>query len=82
MENYTHTQEYTFSAPHVTVSQTDHILDTKQVSKVQENWNNSVSPNWPPWINAGYQQQKQVKGYKLMETEQSLLTEKMNQKRN
>ena len=38
--------------------------------QIQENWNNALHSVQQPWIKAGYQQEKQLNSYKLMEIEQ------------
>lgn len=59
-----------------------HAWTQRKTQKIQENWNGSLHPIWPAQITAGYQQQKQQKVLKLMETEELTSEWKMCEDRN
>lgn len=51
--------------------------------QIQESWIDTLTPIWPSRIKAGYQQnQKQLKAYKLIGTEQFITERKVVQDRN
>lgn len=66
------TEVCTFSSPHGTFSETDHILIHKashsKYKKIKKK--KSLYLILSPWNEAGFQEQKQQKAYKSMETEQ------------